>query len=76
MTETSLRRVRQVLWNRKVYLYLPSAFANQVWRPTSQMADHQEPLEARRGSAPGFAQALVGLRIFAIPSSQSSANLP
>jgi hypothetical protein len=49
---------------QKGQLFLLAAFADQAQQPTSQMADHQEPLEARRGSAPGFAQALTqGYRI-------------
>jgi hypothetical protein len=48
------------------HLFLLGTFADQTQQPTSQMADHQEHFEARRGSAPGFAQALTELRILGI----------
>jgi hypothetical protein len=48
-------------------LFLLGAFADQAQQPSGQTADHQEHLEARRGSAPGFAQALTELRILGIP---------
>jgi hypothetical protein len=43
------------------HLFPLGAFAHRAPSPTGQMAGHQELLEARRGSAPGFAQALAEL---------------
>jgi hypothetical protein len=48
-------------------LRLLSAFADQAESPTGQMPNQQEPFEALRRSAPGFAQSWAPSLILGVP---------